>query len=408
MKKLLSLICFFAGLCLNLNLQALAGIPMVVNLDASHDGFYQAMTWGVGSDGFRRTGDAKGVFYTISDRGPNIDCQNSEKVFGREICQEGKIFPMPSFNPSILKWNWSESGGLNLIKIIPLKNRDGRAISGLSNPWKQAKTESGIDLEGNELAFDAEGVDPEGLVVLTDGSFWVSEEYGPSLMHVSAEGEILERWVPEGLENDLRAAHYTVLGKLPAILKERKLNRGIESLTLSPDGSHLIAAMQSALENPDSSTAKSSRVVRFLTVDLKSSQVDGLYAYEMDKPEYFDIKGLKKVKTGDLKISSIVYFGNRLLVQERTDDTMKIFEFHPGENLLNCQVANETKSPTLEESTVNSQSKTLIWDAETIGADAPSKIEGMIAWDEKTLLLVNDNDFGLTGIRSEGYFLRLP
>lgn len=386
---------------------AAATLPMKLALDASIDGYNEKMSWGVGSDGFRRPTDPKGMFYTISDRGPNVDCEDSEKVFGKEICKEGKIFPMPSFNPSILKWSWTAHQEPRLLKVIPLTNRLGLPVSGLSNPWISAPTESGISMTGEALPYDVEGIDPEGLVVMDDGSFWVSEEYGPSLMHVSSQGEILERWVPEGMEKDIASANYPVYGKLPAILKQRKLNRGMEATTLSPDGRKLIIAMQSALQNPDSSTAKSSRVVRFLTVDLKAKKVDGVFAYEMNPADDFAVEGASKVKSGDLKISSIAYLGNKLLVQERTDDTMKIFEFKLGENLLGFHLASSMTSPTLEETKVDGSKKKLFWDAKKAGVKLPGKIEGMVILDEKSILLVNDNDFGLTGVESEALLLSI-
>lgn len=397
---ILSLGLFSAG-------HASAAVPMKLPLDASADGYYESMTWGVGSDGYRRSKDPQGVFYTISDRGPNVDCEDSEDVFGKEICKEGKIFPMPSFIPSILKWTWTKGKEPRLEKVIPLKNKLGLPVSGLSNPWISAPSESAIAINGETLPYDVDGVDPEGLVAMDDGSFWVSEEYGPSLMHVSSDGEILERWVPEGMEKDIASANYPVYGKLPAILKQRKLNRGMEALTLSPDGRKLIVAMQSALQNPDTSTAKSSRVVRFLTVDLKAKKVDGMFAYEMNPAQDFAVEGAGKVKNGDLKISSIAYLGDKLLVQERTDDTMKIFEFKLGENLLGFTLASNMISPTLEESKINSSKKKLFWDAKESGLKLPGKIEGMIILDEKSILLVNDNDFGLAGVESEALLLSI-
>jgi hypothetical protein len=38
--------------------------------------------------------------------------------------------------------------------------------------------------------------DPEGLVAMPDGSFWVGDEFGPFLLHVNAKGELLSAPVP--------------------------------------------------------------------------------------------------------------------------------------------------------------------------------------------------------------------
>jgi hypothetical protein len=76
------------------------------------------------------------------------------------------------------------------------------------------------------LAKDPDGYDPEGLVAMPDGSFWVSDEYGPFITHFTAQGEELARLSP----------FKTGPEALPAELKNRVPNRGMEGLTLTPDG----------------------------------------------------------------------------------------------------------------------------------------------------------------------------
>lgn len=70
---------------------------------------------------------------------------------------------------------------------------------------------------------------------MADGGFRVSEENGPSPLHVAADGRILRRVVPQGTEDDFKGAHYPVDGGLPAVLAKRFLNRGLESLAITPD-----------------------------------------------------------------------------------------------------------------------------------------------------------------------------
>ena len=47
-------------------------------------------------------------------------------------------------------------------------------------------------------------LDTEGIVRSHDGTFWLVDEYGPSLVHVSARGRVLTRYVPKGLEPEGR------------------------------------------------------------------------------------------------------------------------------------------------------------------------------------------------------------
>ena len=97
-----------------------------------------------------------------------------------------------------------------------------------------------FDLQGRVLPADPAGADTEGVAALPDGSFWVCEEYGPSLMKVDADGVVRRRWTPQG---------HTLAGAeavLPKEAKRRRLNRGLEGLTVSGDGGAIYAVFQSA------------------------------------------------------------------------------------------------------------------------------------------------------------------
>lgn len=66
---------------------------------------------------------------------------------------------------------------------------------GLTDP--QANTgETPVDLNGTVLAPSDHGLDSEGLVAMPDGTFWVSDEYGPFIVHFDANGKELERLSP--------------------------------------------------------------------------------------------------------------------------------------------------------------------------------------------------------------------
>ena len=116
------------------------------------------------------------------------------------------------------------------------------------------------------------GYDPEGLVALKDGTFWVSDEYGPFITHFDRRGRAIERLSPYA-------------GTLPRELARRTPNRGMEGLTVTPDGRTLVGIMQSALTQADQ-PAKSSKVAvtRIVTVDLRTLATR-TYAYVLDDPD---------------------------------------------------------------------------------------------------------------------------
>src|SRR5262249_21185773 len=120
---------------------------------------------------------------------------------------------------------------------IPLQAADDTPYSGRVNT--QADTgETMTDLDGNVLPKDPNGYDPEGLVAGADGTVWVSDEYGPFITHFDATGKQVGRLSPFD-------------GTLPRELAARVVNRGMEGLTITPDGSLLVGIMQSALQQAD-------------------------------------------------------------------------------------------------------------------------------------------------------------
>jgi len=202
---------------------------------------------------------AKDEFYGLTDRGPNVDGPDGEKVE-----------PLPDFDPSIGKFRFVDGKAVPQ-KVIPLRAADGTPYSGRVNT--QAGTgETIVDLNGNPLPADPNGYDSEGLVALPDGTFWVSDEYGPYITHFDAQGRELQRLSPFD-------------GSLPAELANRVPNKGMEGLTITPDGQTLVGMMQSALQQPDL-TKKPGNVTttRIVTYNLRTHATHE-YVYLLDDPK---------------------------------------------------------------------------------------------------------------------------
>ena len=73
-----------------------------------------------------------------------------------------------------------------------------RDITGL--PAFDGSGEAAYSPDGKQAyGIDPNGVDTESLALdRRDGSLWLGEEYGPSILHVAADGTILMRLVPGG------------------------------------------------------------------------------------------------------------------------------------------------------------------------------------------------------------------
>ncbi len=398
-----------------------------------------ALDVGFGSGAYHRKGDESNVFYTVTDRGPNIKCSDTQDVFGiDDFCVDGgdKVFPQPEFTPTIykIKLTKSDAGdyGYEVLEELPLKNTAGNNISGVTNNLTVTDSETSIGIDGELLDYDNAGLDTEAIVRLQDGSFWLTDEYGPSLVHVGADGTIIKRVVPQSVAGDLADAGYPVEGLLPDTLKHRKLNRGIESIALSDDETSLYFIMQSPLAFPDAAAYKSSSHVRLFKLSLTDgdiTSVDGEYVYTLDKASSFaglNGTGDQGKKQSDVKISEMVAVGgDELVVLERISGVTKFYRINlsTGDNILDQAISSGTvaNNESEEEKTLEqvfdlashqakAVKKSIVFNTLTDmpdGMTAPTKLEGIAVLDDEHVLLINDNDFGINGSATQALILNI-
>ncbi|MGW8701251.1 esterase-like activity of phytase family protein [Streptomyces eurythermus] len=368
---------------------------------------------GIGSDIY--PAGRKGEYWTVTDRGPN----GQIKVDGKKR----RTFPVPGFDPAIVRIRVSRDT-VEVVDAIPLTTSSGKAVTGL--PDQRGRDEAPYTYDARTpLSYDPNGLDSEGIVRAGDGSFWLVDEYGPSLVHVSARGRVLARYVPEGLA--LTGTDYPVVEALPSVLLHRKTNRGFEGLAQLPGGD-LVMALQSPLSLPDADASDASRTTRLLRFSPREKAVTAEYAYRFDPVGVVDPG---EDDTSELKISSVVAVGrDRLLVEERTDKSarLQLVGLGRGANILGGPWDDDATSPSLEQlddpasAGVPVLSKRLVVDLGTV-AGVPGKIEGIARVDDDTLALVNDNDFGMTdgegafdargrlvdsGVKTTVVYVRLP
>ncbi|AEV87016.1 hypothetical protein ACWT_5999 [Actinoplanes sp. SE50] len=272
-----------------------ARIPPLGGLEGA-DGSTVPISGGGYGSSFVAAPGRPGWFYGVTDRGPNVD---DDGPSGQ------KAFADPGFHPQIGLFQLA-GGRAVLQRTIVLKAPDGTPYNGLPNPVtkRAASSEKTEDLYGDYIdpaqpytvpgtgpavTLDPDdGYDSEGLVALADGSFWVSDEYGPFLTHFDRDGTEIERLSPWGADagHNVDTAH-----PLPAELALRTKNKGMEGLTVTPDGRTLVGIMQAALTVPDYGTdAKGKTVkpgnvspVRIVTVDLRTRAVHQ-YLYLLTNP----------------------------------------------------------------------------------------------------------------------------
>ncbi len=347
------------------------------------------------------------LFATVTDRGPNGDTYVPGK--------KQPVFPLPNFSPSIVKLR-VDSGHLQVVETIPL-----RLLDGYTDPVTSSRNVTGLpSYDGGEVGYapngkdrlliDPNGLDTEGLAIdPRDGSYWLCEEYGPSVLHVAADGTILARLVPRGL--DLPAPGENVRGLLPEVLLKRKPNRGFEGVGIAPDGSRVFALMQSPVSNPDKKTGEASRHLRLVVLDTSESNEPKLAAMYVYQTEAYTSVGAEEqddVKIGDLAAVS----ATRLLVAERDSDEdgkhkkVYLIDLAGATDILNREdfggkTLEQASEADLRRLGVEYVRKSLALDLAKLGY-RPEKFEGLALVDPFTIAAVNDNDFEIDSIDARG------
>jgi hypothetical protein len=361
---------------------------------------------GFGSGLSRRPGDPPGIVWAIGDRGPNIKVKAAVKLYGLDRlgplrgAEGAKIMPRLDLGPAIAQLRVTEDR-VELVRSLRIADSGARPVSGLPVPGgEHMRSEPAFDLGGEPLRPDPSGLDTEGIAALADGGFWVSDEFGPSLVRLDAQARVLKRLVPHG--TDLDGAAYPVEAMLPAIAARRQLNRGFEAVALSPDERWLFLAFQSPLAHPDEAAHEQARHVRLWRCDPATGEVAAQYLYPLDPPDSFRRDG--PLERSDLKVSELAWVGeDSLLVLERGSQTTKIYRVTPSDaQALPAEHLDVATRPTVEELSAAGKRELLVLAKQLLFTtdDAPEiapDLEGMAILSPFELLLVNDNDFGIEG-----------
>ena len=390
------------------------------------------LTVGVGSAIFIDRSGPEPRIFTVGDRGPNFTCDEAEEPLGLSAevacpavegakAGKGRIYPTPDYAVSIYEIALDPATKtFKVVSTTPLKTPAGKPVLGIPNPLTVATTDFARDIEGAPIALDPAGIDAEGLVRLPDGRFFIAEENATGLVEVAPDGTILRRFVPAGTEKDFADAGYPVVGSLPAPLAKRNANRGLESLALGADGQTLFTMVQNPLANPDADTYRDAVNTRLLKLAIgKDGDATTLtpvaeYVYVLEDWQTYKAAGARDAKRpSSLRISEMTQLGgDRFLVDERTDQVAKLFEIDltGATNILGGTFDQAAAVPTLEQvedlkaveiTPVKKNERLLASSLKDASPRFPEKIEGLGLLPDGRLLIVNDNDFGIVGARTE-------
>jgi len=338
------------------------------------------------------------VFYMLTDRGSNVAGQLANSI----------IIGKPDFAPQIGKFRLKD-GKLILEQTIELKNVAGVKLNGLPNPIGMgASGETAYDLNGQVITPSADGIDSEGLVRAADGSFWISDEYGPHIAHFDATGKTIERINPFGTGTGGR--------KIPAVFANRRANRGMEGLAITPDGKTLVGMMQSPMYNPSKNAVANSVVLRILTFDIATGATKQ-YAYLMDNTTLTGVSDIVAVNaTTFLTLERDGLYGGAATNPAAFKKVFKIdlsaaTDISDSNNgatgkLYNGKTVEELNDLAgLTATGISPVTKTLVLD---LLKDLPSvyphdKAEGLALLPGNILVISNDDDFGVVDNGASGF-----
>ena len=110
-------------------------------------------------------------------------------------------------------------------------------------------------------------MDPEGIALMPDGGFWISDEYGPGLYRFDRQANLISTVLPPPALLPYQGSYPGKLNFTGTSLPTsgRRNNRGLEGLSLTPDGKRLVAFLQSPTiqDGGSGNLGRNTRILQF-------------------------------------------------------------------------------------------------------------------------------------------------
>jgi hypothetical protein len=171
-------------------------------------------------------------------------------------------------------------------KTVLLKTKAGEQFVGSLDKFEPSLT--GPTDSPDETGFRKipARLDPESIRVAPDGTWWISEEYGPWIDQFSSEGVHLRRIeLPERYRASKPGPTYEQ-EMPPLATRGRQPNRGLESLVISRDGTTLYTMTQSSVIQDGGLNAENRReglFIRILAINIDAHEPTFReYLYQLD------------------------------------------------------------------------------------------------------------------------------
>ncbi|HET8693179.1 MAG TPA: esterase-like activity of phytase family protein [Aquabacterium sp.] len=348
------------------------------------------------------------TFLALPDRGPN-----ATDYLGGAAVDNTQSY-IPRFQTVALELTHSASGGLPYTLTPTLKSTtllysttalNYGATAGLPSGVPSSNTADQFYFTGRSDAFAA-GVstnpnnarlDPEGMRVSADGkSVFISDEYGPYVYQFDrATGARIRSFaLPSTFAVSTLSANGAA--EIAGNTSGRVANKGMEGLSITPDGKTLFGFMQSALLQDGGDGAKANRIV---SIDIASGDI---HQYSFN-----NVIGSKGYNSSEI----LALNDHQFWVLQRDGKGLGDGTSAKVKQIWSVDLSGATDVSALTGEAAllaAAPGKTLVLDIKSAlnaagiaDADIPSKLEGLAFGEDlvdggqtyHTLYLANDNDF---------------
>ena len=219
----------------------------------------------------------RGTIYLLPDRGYNV----AGTIDYRSRLNRLEVVLTPTPEPEKLPADERQrTVAVRLADTILLSDLAGAPLTGL-DPAAGGIRPGGDGMPPMPQAPNGRiALDAEAVVLARDGSFFVSDEYGPYIYRFSAQGRLLGAIRPPDAFIPRRngADHFSSNNPGPGQSKPmpanpdtgRQNNQGFEGLALTPDGKFLVAILQSATRQDGGDAPETRDHTRMLYYDVST------------------------------------------------------------------------------------------------------------------------------------------
>ena len=230
---------------------------------------HDAKSWKRNADG-----SYSGTLYMQPDRGYNNPGTTNWRA---------RFFTLAiTFNPALAGASTQNQVGITVADTTILTEADGTPFTALDTAAGTAGVRAATaTLPPMPQGFNGRiSIDAEGIARLPDGSFYISDEYGPYIYRFGADGKLQSAirppaaFIPQRNGADSFASNNPAPNQPAPVPVDptvgRQNNQGLEGLSLAPDGKTLFALLQSATRQ-DGGTGSASTTrfnTRLLAYDI--------------------------------------------------------------------------------------------------------------------------------------------